>query len=402
MPRWPMIWLALRMLVGDPSKFLGVVLGIFLSTFLILHLLGMFNGMMQRTYALISDIPLADVWVMDPTVEYVDEPSPLPDTALQRVRAVDGVEWATPLITTGMRARLPGGVARSVLVVGIDDATFVGAPPALAEGRIEQLRELDAIAVDSISAHSLLKTPIHPRAHPTPDTSSPHDAPTRNLALGDELYINDHRLIVVAIAQLGPRFLSRPVVFMPISRARFVTPPQRNLLSYVLVKARPSVSPEDLASRINLATGLRARSAKQFSDDTYWYFVNTTGVVDRIAFMVIIGLVVGVSVSALLLYLFTIENAHFYALLIAMGTQGRTISLMVAVQALTCGSFGYALGLGASCLLAMLTPQSSMPYLLTNWAIAACAFVTLFICALAGVLSLRRVLSIEPAMAFQH
>src|SRR4051812_5822201 len=56
---------AIQMLLGDTTKFLGVVLGVFLSTFLISHMLGMFNGMMKRTYGMISDIPQADVWVMD-------------------------------------------------------------------------------------------------------------------------------------------------------------------------------------------------------------------------------------------------------------------------------------------------------------------------------------------------
>ena len=66
------------MLLGDTTKFLGVALGMFLSTFLITHMLGMFNGMMRRTYAQVSDIPLADVWVMHPSVEYVDGPAGMP------------------------------------------------------------------------------------------------------------------------------------------------------------------------------------------------------------------------------------------------------------------------------------------------------------------------------------
>jgi hypothetical protein len=70
------------MLIMDRTKWLGVVLGVLLATFLITHLLSMFTGMMARTYATVSDIPYADIWVMDPAVEYVDEPAGLPDTAL--------------------------------------------------------------------------------------------------------------------------------------------------------------------------------------------------------------------------------------------------------------------------------------------------------------------------------
>lgn len=397
-----MVWLSLRMLFGDTTKWLGVVLGIFLSTFLITHMLGMFNGMMARTYALITDIPLADVWVMDPTVEYVDDPAGMPDTALDRVRGVDGVHWATPLLTGAFRAKLPGGTSRTALLVGVDDATFIGGPDTVVGGRIEDLRRLDAVIVDSISASTLMRTPINPRAHPTPDASSPGDEPTRPMRIGDEFYINDRRVIVVAFAELGPRFLARPVVYMPYSRALSVLPKQRNMLSFVLVRARAGVDPGELARRINTATGLRARSSAEFARDTYWYYVETTGVVARIGFMVGVAIVVGVSVSALLLYLFTAENARAYALLTAMGATRWVISLMVVIQSLVAGGVGYGLGVGASSLLGMVTPASSMPYRGVWWSLATSGSVVVLICTAASLLSLRKVFSFEPAMVFQR
>jgi hypothetical protein len=51
-----MIRVALAMLLGDRTKFLGVALGSLLSTFLITHMLSMFTGIMDRTYALITDL----------------------------------------------------------------------------------------------------------------------------------------------------------------------------------------------------------------------------------------------------------------------------------------------------------------------------------------------------------
>jgi putative ABC transport system permease protein len=396
------IRIALQMLFGDATKCLGVVLGIFLSTFLITHMLGMFNGMMERTYGLITDIPLADVWVMDPAVEYVDGPAGLPPTTLDRVRGVEGVDWATPLISITLPVKLPGGVLRSALVLGLDDATFVGAPANVVQGSIEDLRTLDSVIVDTLSARGLLRTPVDPRAHPLPDTSSPQDAETRPLIVGDEFFVNDHRLVVRGLAKLGPQFLSRPVMFMTRSRVQTIAPPQRNLPSFVLVHAKAGVDPTALASTINRVTGLRARTAKQFSDDTYWYFVKTTGVVDRIAFMVSVGLVVGISVSALLLYLFTSENAWAYALMNAMGAQRSTITLMVIVQAVVCGLLGYGLGTGASCALGRYFPTDTLPYLAIWQTMLAAGGAVLAICVIASMLSLRRVFAVEPAMTFRQ
>lgn len=396
-----MIRLALQMLVGDTTKWLGVLLGLFLSTFLIIHLLGMFNGMMARTYALVTDVPQAEIWVMDPSVQYVDEPVGLPPTALLRVQGVEGVKWATPLLISSMRVRLPGGASRSVLLIGVDDSTFVGAPPGLKLDDVRRLRELDACMVDRLSAESQLMLPIHPPLDRRIDPEAP-PLPTRTMRAGDEFYTNDHRLWVTKLVELGPRFLSRPTVYTTFTRAEDILPTQRNLLSYVLVKSDPGTNPRVVTRRIQQATGLRARTSAEFCDDTYWYYVRTTGVVDRIAFMVGIGIVVGVSVSALLLYLFTIENSRYYAVLIAMGTQRLTVSAMVAVQALVCGAIGYGLGVGASALVGRIMPASSMPYAMTGWALGGGAVIVLFICVFAAVLSLRALFRLEPAMAFQR
>jgi putative ABC transport system permease protein len=317
------------------------------------------------------------------------------------VRAVEGVDWATPLIYMSLPVKLPGGAFRSALVMGLDDATFIGAPARVVEGKIDDLRKLDTVIVDTLSAGSLLRTPVVPGGHRVPDRSSPQDAKTRPLVVGDEFFINDHRLVVGGLAKLGPQFLARPVVFMTHSRALSIAPPQRNLPSYVLVHAKPGVDKAALAAQINQTTGLRARTSKQFSDDTYWYFVRTTGVVDRIAFMVGVGLVVGISVSALLFYLFTAENAWAYALLAAMGAQRPTITAMVITQALVCGSLGYGLGIGVSCAIGKNVLTDTLPYLALWQSLLGSAAAVIAICVIASVLGLRRVFGVEPAMTFR-
>ena len=129
-------------------------------------------------------------------------------------------------------------------------------------------------------------------------------------------------------------FIAKPVLYTTYSRASYISPRTRQTLSYVLVKAREGVDPAALAARIERETDLRARTASQFKDDTYWYYVFLTGVVSRIIFMISTAVVVGLSVSSLLFYLFTTENARYYAALMALGCRGRTLVAMVVVQVL--------------------------------------------------------------------
>lgn len=396
-----MLRLAIRMLVGDTTKWLGVVLGVLFCAFLITHMLSMFAGMMSRTFALVSDIPIADIWVMDPAVEYTDEPAGMSPTALRRVQSAPGVEWAVPLYTGTLRARLPNGRFRGVLVIGVDDASLVGAPIELVSGHVESLRSADAAIADVEGARTLLRMPMSPTAH-EPGWQRPDlTGQTRPLGMGDELLLNDHRLKIVGMAELGPRLIAKPVVYTTYSRALEIAPPERNLLSFVLVKVKPGEDHQATARRIEAATGLKARTALEFKEDTFWYFVETTGVVGRILFMVVLAAVVGSAVSALLLYVFTNDNLKYYGVLKAMGAADRTVAMMVVVQAATCGLLGFGLGVGLSVLLSHLVSRKAMPYLLM-WSTMGSTLVTvMLVCTLAALLSARRVAKLEPGIVFR-
>ena len=87
---------ALRMLVGDRAKYLGLIFSIAFATMLMSNQISIFIGVMQRTANQVVDVQEADLWVMDPRVRYVDEVEPLTDMQLYSVRSVEGVAWAVP------------------------------------------------------------------------------------------------------------------------------------------------------------------------------------------------------------------------------------------------------------------------------------------------------------------
>ncbi len=395
-----MLRLAVRMLIGEPARWMGVVLGVFFCTFLITHLLSMFSGMMERSYALVTDIPEADIWVMDPAVEYVDEPFGLPATAMERVRGVEGVAWAVPLYTGSQRARMMSGALRPILIIGVDDATLVGAPRLLLDGNLADLRLNDGVIVDEQSANGLLRVPLHPQERLAGWQAPQLTGPTRPLAVGDEMLVNDRRLQIVGVARLTPRFMSRPVVYTTYSRAVDISPRQRNLLSFVLVKCAQGSDAAGVARDIAARTGLRARTHEEFAGDTYWYYVRTTGVVARMGLMVGIGVSVGVSVSSLLLYLFTIDNERYYATFKALGATNGRIAGMIVVQAMVCGTTGYGLGVGVSSVAGTFIKVDAMPYVLTVWTLLFTAAAVLVVCAVSAVLSAMRVFRLDPASVF--
>src|SRR6266446_9664555 len=92
-----MSWIALRMLTGDRSKYLGLIFGVAFATLLMSQQVSIFAGIMQRTASQILDVRDADIWVMDDKVRFIDEVPGLPSTDLDRVRGVPGVAWAVKL-----------------------------------------------------------------------------------------------------------------------------------------------------------------------------------------------------------------------------------------------------------------------------------------------------------------
>src|SRR5437588_5372162 len=135
-------WIALKMLIGDRAKFYGIVLGLTFAALLICQQGSIFCGLMLRTCGQITDITGADLWVMDATVRYIDDVKPMVENNLYRVRGVDGVLWAVPLYKGNARAKITSTgidpatkkaktfeVIEQVILLGLDDASMVGAPP---------------------------------------------------------------------------------------------------------------------------------------------------------------------------------------------------------------------------------------------------------------------------------
>jgi len=321
------------MLTGDRGKYFGIVMGLTFASFLITQQMAIFVGLMTRTYGFITDSALADVWVMDPKVQFVDDIKPLQDTQLLRVRGTEGVDWAVPLYKGILKARLDNGNFQSCNVVGLDDATLIGGPATMLEGRLADLRRADGVIVDQTGAAGKL-------------AKRGADGKTTPLKVGSTLELNDHRAVVVGICQVSRTFQSQPVIYTTYTRATTFAPTERKLLSFIQAKAKPGISPKDLAARITRSTGLSAYTKPEFEDLTVSYFMKYTGIPINFGIAVLLGFLVGTAIAGQTFYNFTLENLKHFAALKAMGATNLMLLVMVIVQALLVGGIGYGLGTG--------------------------------------------------------
>ena len=393
-----MLRVALKMLFGDRAKYVGLLFGIAFTSFLVTFAASYFCGFMTRGFALISENPTADVWVMDPAVDSAEQTTNMPDSALDRVRSVDGVLYAVPLALGTADARFPNGRFQPFQIIGVDDATLSSVPRLRDGASPTALRSPDAAIVDPGGTEGKLETPLL-KADQWP--TEPHlNAPTRPLRVGDELLVNDNRVRIAGTSEALPRYPPRPLLYTTLSNADRILLPERHRLTFVLATGVPGVAPNELAARIQAQTGLKARAADDFKADTVrWFLINSEDVGD-IGAMLSLAMSVGFGITGIMLYMFTTEALKQYAVLKAMGATSRLLLAMIFVQAGQCALLGTGLGLGLCAIIGQIAVQADYPFRMMWFTPLIGGVMVILVSIVAAAISVRPVLRLEPAVVF--
>ena len=372
-----MMTIAIKMLMGDRAKYWTLVSSIAFVSFLFLQQGGIFCGLIGRTARGVEAVQ-APIWVCDPLMRSIDDAEPMLDTDLYRIRSVEGVQWAVPLIVRMVTARLANGQYQAVRLYGLDDATLYGRPATMLAGSTLDLLKNDAVIIGKAEADKL---------------GSPK--------IGDTFEINDVQARVVGIADAPRDFLSNPFVFTTYSRALTYLPPDRKTLVYVLAAPKPGVPLATVMENIRKTTGLAAYTEDGYRWHTMGYYLKNTGIPVSIGISLMMVFVIGTSIAGQTFYAFALQNERFFGALKAMGVSGITLTRMIVLQSLLVGLIGFGIGGGMAGIFGLLAGSNSKVAYLAPWQLAAIAFVAVLgICLLASLASIRRVIKLEPAVVF--
>lgn len=382
-----MNWVALRMLTGDKAKYFGIIFGVMFAALLMAQQSSIFCGLMRNTTSQIRDVEGADLWVMDPNVQFVDDIKPMSENDLFRVRGVAGVKWAVRLYKAIGRARLADGNFQQMILLGLDDATLVGAPrpDRLIHGNLADLRQPDAVFIDEFGWRYLFgKEPFRP---------------------GKTLEMNDKRAVIVGLCKCNPTFQTFPILYCTYTQAVTFIPQERKTLSFILAKADDGVPADAVCRAIKAQTGLQAQTNEQFFWSTIDYYMKRTGIPINFGITVMLGFVVGCAIAGQTFYLFTIENLKQFGALKAMGVSNARIARMILLQGLVVGVIGYGLGVGGAAVFGYVFERlvtNAPPAFYFGWQVLALtAGAVGVIIVLASLISMRRVLFLEAGVVFR-
>ncbi|MBM4126277.1 MAG: FtsX-like permease family protein [Nitrospira sp.] len=376
-----MNYVALKMLFGDRAKYLMLLCGLTFSVMLIVQQGSIFWGLMMWSQASISNVNVP-IWVTDPGIAQVDEVKPIASTAVDRVRSVDGVEWAVPLYKGLLRARLASGDYHQITLTGLESSTLIGRPAEVLEGRFEDILQPDAVVLDQWAVERMGGPGI--------------------VTVGTIFELNDKLARVVAIAKTQKSFTNIPVVYTTYERALRYVPRERRALSYVLAKAKDGLVVDDVIQRIREQTGLGAFTEEDFGVKTIMWVLKNTGIGINFGTTILLGFIVGMAIAGQTFYLFTVENLRQFGALKAMGASGLTLARMILLQAFTVGLTGYGLGIGLATVFGFLTARGgSLPFVETWQLLLLVLIALLTICAVSALISIVKLARLEPAIVFR-
>lgn len=374
-----MFRIALRMLFGDRTKYVTLVLGLAFAALLMNQQGAIFLGLLRLATGPLQNVTQNDLWVTDPDTPWIAEFRALPDQKLARVRSVAGVAWAEPFFNGIAVCELASGTFKRVQIIGISRSTLAGGPPEMIDGRIEDLWIPDAIVVERKSLERL-----------------------GGAKVGDVLKINDRRAVIVGVCKAKLGFEGNAVIYTTFDNATRFTPTGRERISYVLVKVKDGIPVQTVKEAIKALGDVDAFTSDEFRLKTKAFIVVATGIGINFAVTIVLGLVVGLLLSASIFYQFTVENLRYFAVLKAMGARTPTLTGMILIQAIVVGVIGFGIGGGVAGMFAMVLnkAESELQAEFPWWLYVGSFVATIITIMLASLISVRRVVGVSPGQVF--
>ncbi len=372
-----MVDIASKNLFHDRSRFIITVVGVTFSVVLIFAQLGIYLGFMQNASVIIDNTD-ADIWITSKNSRNFDFPLPFTEGKLNRARETAGVAWAEHLILGWANVKLLDGGSENIELVGFNLERGAGGPWRLKEGSVQSLKMGKAIIVDE-SAFARLG----------------------RLRLGDWVEIHEVKVKVVGITEGVRSFTTAPYVFTSYRNAQELVPWLRNKTVFIVAKVAAGHDPHEVAKRLRAIRDVDVYTKGQYSLRTRLYWTWETGIGVGFGLTALMAMAVGIVIVGQTIYSATIEHLREFGTLKAMGASNRDIYGIIVKQALINAVVGYAAGLGITLLILWSYRLTGLELVVPAPLLGAVFVVTVLMCLVASIVSVRKALYVDPMTVFR-
>jgi putative ABC transport system permease protein len=366
---------ALATLWHERQRYLPGVLAVAFSALLIALQCGLLLGLFS-----ITSIPIdhthADIWMGAPEVLSVDLGRPIREGYLGRLACQPEVEHCEIYIQGFAYWSRRDGGTELCMVIG----------SRLAEGALGAVDEL---------------TPEMRRRLTEPGTIVVDESDLSRLGIrgvGDSAEISGHRVRVVGLTR-GLKSLAGPYVFCSINTARERLRLLPDQVTYVLAHCRTAAEAPAVVQRVRERyQNVSAFTSNDFSFRSRMHWLTKTKAGIALGYAAALGLLVGAVVTSQTLYAATAASLREFAVLRALGIPRWRMAAMVVAQSFWIGIIGVGLALPSVFGLARLADHLGVRVDLPWWLLTSATVVTLGMALLSGLLALRSLRLVEPAM----
>jgi putative ABC transport system permease protein len=369
--------LAWQNIIHDRARFLVTILGVSFAAFLMVFQGSLLMGFMRASSRLI-DASDSDIWITARGVQAFEFGAVLEGHVREIAAGVPGVTESGRVCVAFAVYRKPNGKQQVVALVGADPSVGSRFPvPSLS-------RSADNMTPDSVIYDESDRDLIEVASLPT------------------AVEINRHRARIDNQIQGFGGFLGVPSLFTSYrNAARYIgLGPDDGM--YVVLRVAPQYSVLEVRSSLQRRLPeVDVLTREEFAHKSRVYWMVKTGAGGAILTAAILGFLIGLVVVSQTVYANTMENIEEYATLKALGAPGGFVARVVLIEALICGVIGSLLG-SFAVIPAMYGAKSLISWIYTPWWLPEMILaLSLVMCSLASIASIRSTLTVEPGRVFR-
>ena len=381
--RLPLGWLQLK---HKPLRLIVALSGIAFAVLLIMMQLGFRSALFESAVRFHERFEY-DIALFSPDSVFIVRPQPFSIRRLYQSLGFEGVEDVTPVYIFPSVWKNPwNNQRRSIQTIGFNpDEPVLKTPGFLAAKSL--LRQQDAVIFDRGS---------RPEFGPVGQTFDSGQAVVTE--------INDREIEVVGLFRMGTSFgIDGTVITSDDNWLRLFPDRSRNEIQLGLIRLQDGTDSGRIRDELAayLPDDVLVMTKQQFvqREKDYWNGATPIGYI--FAFGAIMGFVVGAIIVYQILFADVSEHLNEYATLRAMGYKNRFVSGIVLQQAVILAVLGYLLGVAiVHWLYGKAAAATSLPLYITQERAITVFLMTLAMCAISGLLAVRKVRRLDPADVF--
>lgn len=374
--------LALLNLLHERTRLIVAIAGVAFAVMLIFMNLGFQGALLASTVTFYEQID-ADIFLTSPQSLEISTTKAFPRTRLYQAASIAGIERVMPLYLEYLLWRNPETrISRSMFVFAINPQDPVFTMPELQSRRARAtLARPDTVFIDRLS-----------RAEFGPQTT------------GLETEADRRRVKIGGQYTLGGGFAADGTLIMSDQNfARFFEPRPLTQVSMGLIQTQPGADTVAIARRLRqiLPADVQVLTREEVIQNDLQFWLENTAIGFIFTMGVVVSFIVGTVIVYQILYTDIRDHLKEYATLKAMGYSGRYLFFVVLQEAVILAMAGYVPGLVVALGLYRLTfKATNLPMIMTPTRLFIVFVLTVVMCALSGLISVRRAVTADPAEVF--